>query len=612
MQFKSLLILFLIFVINDYAIAQSGYWQQHVSYDMQTDFDVESHRFKGVQNLTYTNNSPDTLSRVYYHLYFNAFQPGSMMDARSRTIPDPDKRIGERISKLKENQQGFHKIDELKQDGKDVKFKVEGTILVVDLSKPILPGSSSEFSMKFNSQVPVQIRRSGRNNREGVAYSMSQWYPKMVEYDVNGWNANPYIGREYHGVWGDFDVKITIDKDYTIGGTGYLQNESEIGHGYGGVEKKLGSKKLTWHFKAPNVHDFVWAADKDYLHKTAKVPNGPDLHFLYKDNEKFNSNWDSLVDYTIRCFQIMSDIVGPYPYDQYSVIQAGDGGMEYPMATLISGHGSKGALISVTVHEGIHSWFQGLLATNESLYAWMDEGFTSYYQRKVLDSLYGTKKLNPYDRSYKAYFALHKAGKAEALTTHADHFNTNRAYGAAAYSTGTIFLHQLSYIIGDKAFNSCIKKYFETWKYKHPTPTDFKRIAEKVSGIELDWYFEYWINTTHTIDYGITTVFSDSKETKITLDRIGIMPMPIDLLILYEDGSKERRNIPLLIMRNHKNEANMIYMESWPWTFPTYTFAIPSDKKVKRIIIDPKQKMADIDRTNNQYPSKRNVVFEAK
>ena len=175
----------------------------------------------------YTNNSPDVLNRVYYHLYFNAFQPGSEMDVRSRNIPDPDSRVGDRISKLKPNEIGYIKVTSLKQNGVTIKHETVGTVLEVDLAKPIQPGEQVTFDMVFNAQVPVQIRRSGRNNKEGVALSMTQWYPKLAEYDFEGWHADPYIGREFHGVWGNFDVKLTIDKNYVVGGTGYLQNETE-------------------------------------------------------------------------------------------------------------------------------------------------------------------------------------------------------------------------------------------------------------------------------------------------------------------------------------------------------------------------------------------------
>jgi hypothetical protein len=216
--------------------------------------------------------------------------------------------------------------------------------------------------MVWDAQVPAQIRRSGRNNVEGVAYSMAQWYPKLAEYDFEGWHADPYIGREFFGVWGDFDVKITLDEDYIIGGTGYLLNEDEKGLG-----EKIKNNKRVWHFKAPNVHDFTWAADPDYMHDTLQVPNGPLMHFYYKGTmapEKLD-NWKRLQPETVRFMQYFSDLVGKYPYKQYSIIQGGDGGMEYGMCTLVLGEGTFEGLLKGTIsHEMAHSWFQFLFANN--------------------------------------------------------------------------------------------------------------------------------------------------------------------------------------------------------------------------------------------------------
>ncbi|MFM7429167.1 MAG: M1 family peptidase, partial [Flammeovirgaceae bacterium] len=177
---KFLALLFLV-VVSLQSIGQREYWQQRVEYTMEVSLDDATHRVNGNQRLVYFNNSPDTLAKVYYHLYFNAFQPGSMMDVRSRNLPDPDRRVMDRISKLKEHEIGYQHIQSLKQDGKDVSYKVNGTILEVTLNKPILPKSKTVFEMKFESQVPQQIRRSGRNNREGISYSMTQWYPKLAE-----------------------------------------------------------------------------------------------------------------------------------------------------------------------------------------------------------------------------------------------------------------------------------------------------------------------------------------------------------------------------------------------------------------------------------------------
>ncbi len=578
---------------------KTTYWQQHVDYKMEIDMDVETYKYKGNQELVYTNNSPDVLNKVFYHLYFNAFQPGSEMDVRSRTIADPDPRVGDRISKLKPNEIGYINVTSLKQNGTTLKHDTVGTILEVELAKPIQPGEQVTFNMVFDAQVPLQIRRSGRNSKEGVALSMTQWYPKLAEYDFEGWHADPYIGREFHGVWGNFDVKLTIDKDYVVGGSGYLQNPNTIGHGYetGIVVRPIKSRtnKLTWHFKAPNVHDFTWAADPNYIHDTKQVPNGPLLHFFYKNTLSADKkeNWKKLQPKTVDLMHYFSKHIGPYPYKQYSVIQGGDGGMEYAMCTLITGERTFGSLVGVTAHELAHSWFQFLLATNESKHEWMDEGFTSYISDLAMNEIMKQGKKNPAERAYQGYYYLAKSGNEQPFTTHADRYHLNQAYGISAYNKGEVFIAQLAYVIGQENLKKAIKKYFNDFAFKHPRPIDFIRSAEKVSGLELDWYLIDFAQTTNTIDYAVASI--NNKE--ITIERIGLMPMPIDLKVTYIDGSKEYFYIPLQIMRGEKPTKATI-IKDWAWAYPTYTFI--TKKTVKRVEIDPKNLMADINKTNNK------------
>ncbi|MEM6524839.1 MAG: M1 family metallopeptidase [Bacteroidota bacterium] len=580
------------------------YWQQHVDYTMDLKMDVNTHQFTGDQKLVYTNNSPDTLTKVYYHLYFNAFQPGSMMDMRSLTIEDPDRRVGSRISQLSDDEIGFQHINSLRQDGKAVSYSTEGTILEVVLNQPILPGKKATFDMNFTGQVPKQIRRSGRDNAEGISYSMSQWYPKLAEYDYMGWHTNPYIGREFHGVWGDFDIKITIDPTYTIGGTGYLQNADKIGHGYSSKEVSS-TKDLTWHFKAPNVIDFMWAADPDYAHTTAEVPNGPTLHFFYEKNEETEENWGKLPETMVKAMEFMSLNFGKYPYDQYSFVQGGDGGMEYPMATLITGKRSFRSLVGVSVHEMIHSWYQGVLATNESLYSWMDEGFTSYATAVTMQYLFNPEsQANPHGGSRRGYSFMAQSGNEEPLTTHADHYKTNRSYGVNAYSKGAVFLDQLSYVIGQDTFMKGMRRYYNEWKFKHPTSIDFIRVMEKTSGIQLDWYLEHFVYSTKQIDYSIKTVIGKEQVTYVTLERLGDMIMPIDLYVEYNDGSKEIFYIPLRIMRGAKGvedtDLERVTKVAWPWTNPTYTVKLNRNiNDIKVMEIDSSERMADQDRSNN-------------
>lgn len=617
MKIKAITLCTLFCLISIAGFSQhENYWQQRVEYKMDIDMDVENHQFTGTQELTYHNNSPDTLERVFYHLYFNAFQPNSMMDVRSRTIEDPDSRVRDRIQKLPDDEIGYHHINSLQQNGQSVEYNVEGTILEVTLDEPIQPGESAVFNMEFESQVPRQIRRTGWMNKEGVEFSMSQWYPKLSEYDEDGWHPNPYIGREFHGVWGDFDVKISIDSSYVIGSTGHLQNPEEIGHGYAEDYQRPQSNKITWHWKAENVHDFFWGADPDFTHTTKQVPGGPTLHFFYQtdpvaENADSNAqrqllqNWKQLPEYVSQAFQYVSENYGGYPYDKYSFVQGGDGGMEYPMGTLITGNRSLRSLVGVSVHELLHAWYQGVLATNESRYPWMDEGFTSYVSSKTMNHLFnGGPNGNPHQGSYHSYFRIIDNGMEEPLTTHADHYETNRAYGVGSYSKGAVFLHQLGYIIGEETLNSTMKRYFHEWKFKHPDGRDFLRVAEKESDMILDWYYEYFIETTKTIDYGITSVLSDNKSTYVTLKREDLMPMPIDLMVTYEDGSEELFYIPMRIMQNNKphelSDVPRTIKPDWPWVNPTYTLEInkPSSD-IQSIEIDPSERLADIDRENN-------------
>ena len=392
---------------------------------MEVDIDVKNFQYKGTQLLKYTNNSPDTLTQVFYHLYNNAFQPGSEMDLRLQNIVDPDNRmmnnIGangkpkheSRISKLKPNEIGYLNVTSLKQNGENLNYLVEGTILQVKLNSPIKSGESVSFEMTFEGQIPFLIRRAGRNSEDDVALSMTQWYPKIAEYDFEGWHANAYISREFHGVWGNFDVTINIDKTYTIGGTGNLQNPQEIGHGYEDKTKKLTTKKgrkLAWHFIAKNVHDFAWAADPNYAHDILKTSNGTELHFLYKNTNTYKKAWKEVQPFTEKALNYFNATIGTYPWKQYSVIQGGDGGMEYAMCTLVSGGKSLNEIVGTVFHELAHSWFQHILANNESKYSWMDEGFTTYISTLASNNILKGGDGKPNNKDYKGYYYVVKNG----------------------------------------------------------------------------------------------------------------------------------------------------------------------------------------------------------
>ena len=619
-----LLIIFLTHSFSSSLNAQPGpgYWQQAVDYEMDIDVDAEANQYDGYQKLSYTNNSPDTLNRVFYHLFFNAFQPESMMDKRSRTIADPDRRIGDKILGYDETEIGYQRIDWLKQNGTEVDFTVEGTIMEVHLAEPILPGEVVEFEMEYKAQVPLQTRRSGRDNAEGVRFSMSQWYPKIAAYSERGWHPNPYIGREFFAPFGTFDITIHIDREYVVGAGAYLQNPEEVGYGYEkpGMEvNRPDGEKLTWHFTAYDVHDVMWAADPDYTHTTYQVPDGPLLRFFYQTDtvaenasedmqEELINRWEQLPELTAQGFQFINENYGEYPHDEYMVIQGGDGGMEYSMGTLITGNRSLGSLVGVTVHEFIHAWYEGVIGNDETTDQWIDEGFTVYLSALTMNELFNNGEGDPMVSRHQGYFRTVNAGIEEPMHIHADHYVRNSAYGMASYTKGAIFLHQLGYIVGDDVLKSGLNRFYEEWKFKHPRGLDFIRTMEEESGMVLDWYYEYWVTTTKTIDYGIASVETGESvgETSVTLERVDLMPMPIDLEVEFTDGSVEHYYIPMRIMwgekENENPEIERHVAEDWPWVFPEYELVIDRPmEEIARIEIDPSRRMADLNRDNNTW-----------
>ena len=629
-MYKKLALLLLVTVsFLNFATAQADRWQQRIDYKINATLDVATNIVKGTEDIVYTNNSTDTLKKVYFHLYWNAFQPNSSMDVRSRELgkntmtnrrgdvmKDWDARVTDRIQKLTPAEIGYQKVSQILIGGKQQKLIEHETILEVQLTNPIAPKTSAKLSLVFEAQVPKQIRRSGRDNAEGVRFSMSQWYPKMVEYDYQGWSTNPYIAREFYGVWGNFDVSLQLAKNYTVAATGVLQNPNAVANAQG---------LKTWNFKGNNIHDFVWAADDQFKHLSKEVRKGLTIHVYYKEKDaKSDSAWANILYAAEKVLPYIEKNFGAYPYPQYSFIQGGDGGMEYAMATLI-----KGPSLGTVFHEWMHNWYQQVLGSNESLFAWIDEGFATFAESKVsrwydanaaaqspfiserakaqvLASVEKAKLDLPLTQagSYAGYMALAKSGLEEPASTHADHFNTNYAYSNAAYSKGATLLGLLGYVIGDSVRDAVLLNYYNTWKFKHPNANDFFRVAEKTSGIQLQWLKEYWVNSTKTIDYGLNDIQAGNNTAIISIQRLGKLPMPIEVLITYKDGTTELHYMPLDLMLGGKMAevaVNHILHSAWQWVAPTYTFETSKPlSALKSIEIDPSYRMPDLNRSNNK------------
>ena len=295
----------------------------------------------------------------------------------------------------------------------------------------------------------------------------------------------------------------------------------------------------------------------------------------------------------LELMNFFNENIGPYPYEQYTVIQGGDGGMEYAMCTLITGQRKYGSLLGVTAHELAHSWFQFVLAFNEAKHGWMDEGFTTYISTLAENELSSNPKENPLSRLYSSYTGFALTEYEQPMTTHSDRYAINSAYSVATYVKGAVFLAQLGYVIGEDNLKATIKKFFKDFAFKHPKPMDIIRTAEKITDLELDWYLTDFAQTTNKIDYGVKSI----NGTTVELERIGLMPMPIDIRVTYLDGTTEDFYIPLQMMRGEKPTSATI-IKDWAWAYPTYTFE--TNKSISSVEIDPSNMMADVNKENNK------------
>ena len=590
---------------------QNAYYQQSAKYKMDIDIDAQNFTYQGNQTLTYINNSPDELKVVYFHLYWNAFKPNSMMDQRVQSQgKNGDSRLQtngvSRLASIPKEEEGAQNIHWIKQNGKDLKFEIQETIMKVELNTPIKPNSSTTLTMEWDAVIPQQIRRSGRNNREGIDMSMTQWYPKIAEYDYDGWATFDYIGREFHAPFADFEVNIKIDKDYIIGAGGTLENPLEVrGYDQNADIKSDSKNKATWKWTAKNILDFAFAADRDYTVESFTILDGPKIYYVYQKSEK-TQLWEESKPYVTKFFQLMNATLGRYAYPSYAFIQGGDGGMEYGMCTLMLGEGrTLEGLVGLMVHEGGHSWNQQMLAYNESVRPWMDEGFTSYYDDLIMHQLFPPKEpvANPFVNSIKSYVNFTKTGKEEPAVWLADHHDGGNAYSIASYVKGEVFLVQLGYIVGEQNLSLIMKEFFNQWKMKHPTERDFLHIAQKTSGMDLKWFQHYWINTTKTIDYAIKNVKYEANSTTITLENKGSIPMPIDFSILTKDKKVVNYQIPMSM--THVWKSKDIYgdfntLDYWKWTQKEYTFTIPYNKsQISALGIDFSQRLADVNPEDN-------------
>lgn len=511
------MIIFLACCFSLKGIAQTGYWQQEVKYDISVTLNDKNHSLNGHISIDYTNQSPDTLFFIYFHLWPNAYKNDSTALATQLSHEIESRK------KLENAERGF--IDSLSFTANGKLAIVEKDLQNIDIVKvvlasPLLPGQSINITTPFYIKLPSYFSRSGH---DGQQYMICQWYPKPAVYDRKGWHAFPYLDQgEFYGEFGTFKVSVTVPSDYIVGATGSLQTQAELAQykAIGAINYK--NKKAvssyqsatpkstkTLQYYAEKVHDFAWFADKDFIiqYDTLKLASGNtvDVFSYYQPNG--NKEWNNSISFIKDAVIHYSGWIGEYPYPAVSAVEGpknlSSGGMEYPMITLItSPDAQKEGLDAVITHEVGHNWFYGIIGSNEREHPWMDEGLNTYFQFRYeaekyrSNSVFGNsvpadiKKMPADEFLARIMYAMNSLPAKPAIQTHSTAFTNKDEYGIVVYLKTAIWMSILESSMGKENLLNGFRQYFEDWKYKHPYPEDLKTSLEKGSHQNLESLFD--------------------------------------------------------------------------------------------------------------------------
>lgn len=597
---------------------------------MNVTLNDDDYTFKGTARVEFLNNTPDTLRQIFFHAHFNAFQPNSLTHKRVAAI-GPNRMKPETFANLKPNEYG--KLDILSGTANGSAFTVErlGTIIRVDIAKPLLPQERITLDFTFEGQVPIQIRRSGRNNSQGVRYSMAQWFPKLCQYDQHGWQNNQFVLREFYGVWGKYDVKLTVPAKLVVGASGDLQNPLEVGHGYEfdrdtiklpapDAEKPQGTK--TWHFVAFPVHDFAWVADADYIHRVVKMPAtspiSPNLTFHILTKPKYEAVWKNAPEWLPRIFRFNGEKYHPYPYKQFTCAQAGDGGMEYPNLVMIRSGDYNGTLGTVA-HEATHQWFYGLAANNESKHAWMDEGITDYLTDRIMAeefkideqtrSTWLENALIPHRKdaleSNRSFLRVYALGYDEPLSIPQDRMNEDMT-AVMVYRKASAMLRQFEYSFGKDKVDELLRTYQQRWRFRHPYPPDFEKIGSEVFGQRMDEVFDTFLRGTELPDYtlqslrseplGLPSVGGKFKNT-LQIAKRERAHVPLRLFATDVSGAVQALSIPSDMLNAPNKDTSRL--APWFWVAPDYTAEFITERPLREVRLDTAGNLLRHDLTKN-------------
>lgn len=537
------------------------YWQQRADYRLEVALDTAAQAVDGSVTIRYTNNSPDTLRFVWLQLEQNLYRPGSLGSA----LFPADSRWGVR------GFEGGYTLEGLTVDGKPVRSEVRDTRMRVELERPLVPGGGvATIAMRYRFRVPEH--GSDRMARQGTLYEMAQWYPRMAVYDdVRGWNVDPYFGQgEFYLDYGDYDVAITVPAGYTVACSGTLQNAAEV---LTAAQRERLARAMkstsavpvitaaesapkptpgtrTWRFRAANVRDVAWAAAPDFRWDATSW-NGVLTQALYAW-PRAGRGWEDAAENTQWSIRTYSENVFPYPYPVATSVAGPVGGMEYPMIVFVhEAEEAQGAFGTID-HEHGHEWFPMIVGSNERRYAWMDEGFNTYV------NAFSNERRRAGFSAYPQYLAnwrsVRERGVESPLMTRPDHIEAT-ALGAIGYrKPGLTVLTLRNHVVGRETFDRAFREYVRRWAFKHPTPGDFFRTIENVTGEDLSWFWRGWLYTTDVLDLGVESVTTRRSEqgtlvADIRLVRRTSLVFPPALRLKLQDGSTQEVRLPVDVWR---------------------------------------------------------------
>ncbi len=597
------------------------YWQNRADYVISAKIDTLEHVLSGRETITYTNNSPDTLRYVWVQLDQNLSNP----KMRPRLIKQADDPTQPSLFRTSEFDGGIEITDvevitvQTVKKGKRVvsskktkskaKFKINDTMMRIDLPEPLAPnGGMVQLEMAWSFPIPFTGRMGREECKQGWVYQIAQWYPRMCVYDdISGWNTDQYLGAgEFYTEYGSFDVKLTVPANHICLATGTLQNPTEvltptlrerlakaaksdetvmiIARDEVGASftrpKRTG--ELTWHYKADNVRDFAFASSAAFIWDAAQW-NGILAQSLYPVEGQ--QIWKESTQYVRFSLKEFSEKWFPYPYNtMINVNGSVPGGMEYPMMIFCRERYNDFRLFAVTLHEVGHTWFPMIVQNNERRYAWLDEGLNSFI------CYYGEKEKYPERKARRGegrdIVPYMRSETHQPLMTH-PHAILNLGQNAYA-KTAAALVALREVVLGEERFDMAFKEYINRWKYKHPTPEDFFRTIEDAAGEDLAWFWRGWFYTTAQLDQSVDSVHTldslDQYYNRIFLVNRKEMVMPVEMEITYEDGSTERRKLPVEIWL----QDNVFVAPVW------------SEKKIVGVELDPDKKLPDVDLSNNK------------